>query len=60
LESSGLGLTVIPLQDRDALLVRDPSYVAPGDANLPEDQRAAPMLWREYAPGAALAAYLGL
>jgi hypothetical protein len=57
LESAGLGLTVIPLQDRDVLLVKDPSYNAPGDQDLPEDQRAAPMVWREYPGGAAKTAY---
>jgi hypothetical protein len=57
LEASGKGLTVIPLQDRDAVLVRDPSYTAPGDDLRPEDQRSAPQIWREYAGGAAKTAY---
>ncbi len=43
------GLTCIPLADRDAILIKDPSYIQPGSS--------AVVVWREWALNDALTAY---
>jgi hypothetical protein len=46
---AGLGLVAIALQERDAILVKDPGYIQPGDTE--------PSVWKEHVGGTTLALY---
>ena len=50
LMQAGLGVTAIPLVDRDILLVKDPTYHTPDDPTTVK-------VWVEHAGGTTLAAY---
>jgi hypothetical protein len=46
---SGRGVVAVTFADRDVVLVKDPGYLPPGETH--------PVVWKEYAGGAARVAY---